>query len=46
MIIIVEMTSDTGVWGVVIITVMTCCTLIGNGCMCSVEGIILVVNIE
>lgn len=46
MVVIVLVAADTGAWGVVVISVMTGCTLIGNQGMRSVEGVIIVVNIK
>ena len=41
-VVIVQMTADTGVWRIDIITVMTCGTIVGYGSMGPVQGIIII----
>jgi hypothetical protein len=45
-VVIVCMTTGTGVWCIVVITIMTSRAVVGNGCVCSDELIEVIVNGE
>ena len=45
-VVIVGMTTGTGVWCIVVITIMTSRAVVGDGCVCSDELIEVIVNGE